>query len=292
MTLVQLRQFAVLARVGSFVRAAAQLHMTQPALSRSIQALEHELGQLLFDRIGRSIALTVFGRDTLGRVQSLLENAAQLKSSGQTLDEHTTGRVRLGLSSGPGTMLTLPILRHFAQHFPNFQVDITRANTGTLAHMLRQRELDALIVDIRSLKPAPDLVVGAHATMRGAFLCRKTHPLARKARIGFQQLRDYPIASTPLSDEVSRLLVARYGEAAHPQCLVRYTSDELAYLTELARHSDTVLLAIRSSAPDLVELKVQPALQADAHFGLVTLSGRAEAAYLVEIRRLMGEILQ
>lgn len=292
MTLVQLRQFAVLARVGSFVKAAAQLHMTQPALSRSIKALEQELGQLLFDRVGRAIELTVFGRDTLARVQLLLEDAAQLKSSGQALHKYTTGRVRLGLSSGPGAMLTLPILRHFARHFPNLQIDITRANTATLAHMLRQRELDAAIVDIRSLTPAPDLAVSAHAAMRGTFLCRKNHPLARKARLGFQHLSDYPIASTPLSDEVSRLLVERYGEAAHPQRMVRYTSDELAYLVELARHSDTVLLAIRSVAPDLVELKVQPALHADARFGLVTLRSRTEAAYLPEIRRLMGEILQ
>ena len=61
--------------------------MTQPALSRSIKALEEELGQLLFDRIGKKIELTAFGRQTLQRANALLEDAALLKTSGKKLDE-------------------------------------------------------------------------------------------------------------------------------------------------------------------------------------------------------------
>jgi len=53
MTLTQIRHFIGLAKAGSFVKASSQLFMTQPALSRSIKALEDELGQLLFDRAGK-----------------------------------------------------------------------------------------------------------------------------------------------------------------------------------------------------------------------------------------------
>ena len=65
MTLVQLQHFVALARAGSFVKASALVHVTQPALSRSIAGLEDELGQRLFDRLGRRIELTPFGHDTL-----------------------------------------------------------------------------------------------------------------------------------------------------------------------------------------------------------------------------------
>ena len=58
MTLVQLRHFVVLAEQGAFVQASKALYLTQPALTRSIQALEDELGGRLFDRLGRRIALT------------------------------------------------------------------------------------------------------------------------------------------------------------------------------------------------------------------------------------------
>ena len=65
MTLVQLRHLISLAQTGSFSQSAAALFLTQPALSRSIRALEDELGQPLFDRIGRRSELTPCGRDAV-----------------------------------------------------------------------------------------------------------------------------------------------------------------------------------------------------------------------------------
>ena len=75
----------------------------------------------------------------------------------------------------------------------------------------------------------------------------------------------------------SKLLVERYGPQAHPDACVTLRCDELSSLVELARHSDAVLLAIRAAAPDLEELKLAPALDATARFGLVTLARRTEA---------------
>ncbi|WP_157991659.1 LysR family transcriptional regulator, partial [Caldimonas tepidiphila] len=72
MTLVQLRHLISLAESGSFSRSAEALCLTQPALSRSILALEQELGQPLFDRIGRRSELTPFGREALARARQLV----------------------------------------------------------------------------------------------------------------------------------------------------------------------------------------------------------------------------
>jgi DNA-binding transcriptional LysR family regulator len=65
MTLVQLRHLIALAQTGSFSKAAEAVFLTQPALSRSVRALEDEFGAPLFDRVGRRIELTPFCRDTL-----------------------------------------------------------------------------------------------------------------------------------------------------------------------------------------------------------------------------------
>lgn len=291
MTLTQLRQFVVLSKAGSFVKAAGLLHLTQPALSRSIKTLEDDLGQLLFDRVGKRIELTAFGRQTLQRANALLEDAALLKTSGKKLDASAAGRLRLGLGSGPGVMLTAPILRHFAQAFPRMHVDIFRANTDTLTRMLRERELDAMVVDVRSLRPAPDLAVDEVHELPGAFLCRKGHPLLKLKRVSFEQLCAYPVASTPLSDEVARLLVERYGPLAHPQDMVRLSSDEIAHLVEVAASSDTVLLAVRAAAPVLAELRLTPALNASARFALVCMANRAQAMHLDVVRELVRNTL-
>jgi DNA-binding transcriptional LysR family regulator len=73
-------------------------------------------------------------------------------------------------------MLTAPIMIHFAKHYPKFHVDIFRSNTVNLTQMLRERLVDALIVDIRSLRPSPDLKVQEMVEMKGTFMCRKAPP--------------------------------------------------------------------------------------------------------------------
>ncbi len=292
MTLTQIRHFIGLAQAGSFVKASGQLFLTQPALSRSIKSLEDELGQLLFDRTGKKIELTPFGHRTLQRCQALVEEVEALKSSGKVLGATDSGDVRLGLSSGPGAMLTAPVMMHFAKHFPKFHVQIVRANTGALTHMLRERAVDALVIDLRSMRPAADLQVTEIGEMKGAFMCRKNHPLTRLSKVTFEQLRQYPVASTPLSDELARVLIERYGEKAHPDVLVKYSSDEISHLIHVVERTDTLLLAIRACAPELVEVKLAPSLNDHARFGLVTLANKTEALYLPEVRRLMRHIFK
>lgn len=292
MTLVQLRHFIELARAGSFVKASDVLCMTQPALSRSIKALEEELGRLLFDRIGKRIELTAFGSEVLPRSQALVEEAAQLKNCGRQISADDSGRIRLGLSSGPGALLSAAVLSHFTQHYPKFHIDIVRANTASLAEMLRDRLLDALVVDIRFLRPAPDLKVTQIAEMDGVFMCRPGHPLAAQARVGFAQLMVYPVCSTPLSEETARILVERYGEKAHPSVMVKLTSDEISHIVQVTENTDAVLLAIRASAPHLVELPVHPPLKTKARFGLITIANKSEPLFLPVIRKLMREAMR
>lgn len=291
MTLVQLRQFIALAKAGSFVKAADALHMTQPALSRSIKSLEEEFGKQLFDRIGKRIELNSFGHEVLTRSHTLMEYAQQLKDCGRSLSASDSGRIRLGLSSGPGAMLSTPILAHFGTHFPNFHIEIVRSNTASLAQMLRDRLIDAAVLDIRALIPTPDLRVTQIAEMDGMFMCRPEHPLVHKKKVIFADLKSYPIASTPLSEETARIMVERYGELAHPGVLVKLQSDEISHLIQVAQQTDTVLLAIRASAPDFVELPIQPALRIKARFGLVTVANKAEAIFLPEIRQLMRVVM-
>lgn len=292
MTLVQLRHLLALAESGSFSQSAERLFITQPALSRSIRALEDELGLRLFDRIGRHSELTPFGRELVARARQLVSDADELRDSGRRMHLGEVGQVRLGMGSGPGAMLMTPLLRQMAQQYPGVQIELRRGGTLMLVQALRERTLDALVVDARSLVPAADLHTEVLSEMRGAFLCRRGHPLARKRTgVSIEALRAYPIASTPLSDEVARTLVERYGPQAHPDAMVTLRCDELPSLVEVARHSDTVLLAIRAAATDLVELAMKPALNASARFGLVTLAGRTEVPALRIVRQLTQSLL-
>ncbi len=291
-TLVQLRHLTSLAETGSFTRSAELLFITQPALSRSVAALEQELGQPLFDRVGRRSELTPFGREVVQRARQLLFEADELAASGRQMSAGQAGRLRLGLGSGPGALLMAPLLQAMATRHPGTVLEIARGDIHLLEHALRERRLDALVIDARSLSPAADLHVGSLAELRGAFMVREGHPLTRwTGALRFAALQQFPIASTPLSEEVARILVERYGPTAHPAHCVTLRCEEIPPLVDVARHSDAVLLAIRAAAPDLVELALTPALDARARFGMVTLAGRAEPPGLHIVRKLVEALL-
>jgi DNA-binding transcriptional LysR family regulator len=293
MTLVQLRHLIALAQSGSFSKSAQALCLTQPALSRSIRALEDELGMPLFDRVGRRNELTTFGREVLSRARQLVFEADELRDSGRQMSEGRGGVIRIGLGSGPGAMLMTPLLMRMATQHPKVRLVVARGGTDLLTQALRARTLDALVVDARSLKPAADLEVAMLREMRGVFMCRRGHPLTRlRGGVTFEAVQRYPIASTPLSDEVARTLIETYGSQAHPALCVTLQCEEVPSLVDVARQSDAVLLAIRAAAPDLVELDMKPALNGVARFGLVTLRRRTEAPALPILRELMDALLR
>jgi DNA-binding transcriptional LysR family regulator len=291
MTLVQLRHLIELANAGSFSLAATRLFLTQPALSRSIASLQDELGQPLFDRVGRKIELTAFGSQTVQRARELVEAAQALQKSAKQASQGATGQVRLGLGSGAGAMLMTPLLLHMAQHHPQAQIHLARGNTDLLVRALRERELDVLVIDLRSLKPASDLAVVQVGELPGAFMCRKGHALSKKKQVTLEMVRQYPVASTPLSDEVARVLIDRYGPEAHPEQLITLRCEEISSLLDVARTSDTVVVAVRAVAPDLQELRMHPPLNATARFGWVTLKNRSVPPLCASLQTLVRQWL-
>ena len=133
MTLVQLRHLLSLAQTGSFSKSATTLFLTQPALSRSIRALETELGQLLFDRVGRRSEVTPFGREVLERARQLVGAADDLRESGTQMALGNAGTLRVGLGSGPGAMLMTPLLMHVAKHHGVARAKQTADGVGGMA---------------------------------------------------------------------------------------------------------------------------------------------------------------
>jgi DNA-binding transcriptional LysR family regulator len=161
-----------------------------------------------------------------------------------------------------------------------------------LEEALRQRRVDALVIDARSVLPSTDLQIEPLGELRGAFMCRPGHPLTlHKSPLKFKDLLAYPMASIPLSDEVARVLVERYGPQAHPGQCVTLRCEEIPRLVEVVRETDAVLLSIRAAAPALVELTLSPSMNATARFGLATLAGRSEVPMMAELRALVDELL-
>ena len=295
MNLRHLKHWLALADTGSFSRAAEKLHITQSALSRSIQALEEALGGPLVDRIGKRNELTPLGKLVLERARRIVHEASELQQGAALLQQGGQGSLRVGLGSGPGALLMTPWLVHMARNHPTVQVSITRGPAELQLQQLRDRQLDALVIDVRRVVPSADLRIEGMTDAPAGLLCRRGHPLLQTHPHGvsFDALQAYPIASTPLSWEVARMLVARYGPRADPEQLTTLQCEEIASLIDTVRQTDAVFLGILGAAPDLldsgelVQLQLQPPLDAGARFALITLIGRTELPVMAEFRRFV-----
>lgn len=298
MNIKQLEHLLAVAAAGSFSRAAERLFISQSALSRSIQGLEEDFGALLFDRVGKRIALTPLGTHVVARAAALVRDADELERSVDIFRQGQGGAMRVGLGSGPAAMLMTPLLCHMAEHHPRVRVGITRGPADLQLQQLRTGQLDALVADARSIAPAPDLLAEPIGELRTCFACRAGHPLSRFDAVTLAQLRAFPVASTQLSDEVARLLVERYGPGAMPEQMITLQCEDLASLVETVERSQAVFLGLAAAARDgiaagrLVELPVQPRLDASARFAYVTLAGRSEAPVMALFRAFAAQRLR
>jgi DNA-binding transcriptional LysR family regulator len=146
------RAFLVTAEEGSLSAAARALGMTQPTLGRQVDALEQELGVVLFERVGRGFTLTPSGHELLDHVRAMGEaaNRASLSAAGQSKIE---GTICITASEAHSALLLPPIIAKLRRAEPGIQVEIV-ASSGVSD--LRRREAD---IAIRNFQPTePDLI--------------------------------------------------------------------------------------------------------------------------------------
>jgi DNA-binding transcriptional LysR family regulator len=297
MNIKHLEHLLALADSGSFSRAAEKLFITQSALSRSIQSLEDDLNGRVLDRIGKRNELTPLGLDVVSRARHIVRDAAELRQSAKLLQGGGRGAISVGLGSGPAALLMVPLMCEAAKK-QNMRVAITQGPVESQILLLRSRQLDAMVVDMRRVIPAADLNIESLVDLKTGFVVRANHPLMAKKAVTLSDVLHYHVASTPLSDEVARLLVDQYGSQANPAEMVTLRSDDVASLVQAATQTDAIFLGVISAARSglkdgsLVELHLKPKLVATARFAYVTLAGRTEAPAMVFFRTFVRNHLR
>ncbi|MEW6020166.1 MAG: LysR family transcriptional regulator, partial [Pseudomonadota bacterium] len=142
----QLRHFVAVAETLHFGRAAERLNMTQPPLSQSIQALERELGALLFARTRRSVALTPFGEAWLAEVRPVLADLAALPQSAARLRDGEAGRLEISFVSTADYSVLPALVRRYAGLYPAVEIALREATSEVQITALTAGEGHAGIV--------------------------------------------------------------------------------------------------------------------------------------------------
>ena len=292
MNIKHLEHLLAMADTGSFSRAAEKLFITQSALSRSIQSLEEDLGGKVLDRIGKRNELTPLGLHAVARARHIVRDAAELRHSARLLQEGGTGAISVGLGSGPAALLLVPLMCAAATR-PGMRVAVTQGPVELQVLRLRSRQLDAMVVDMRRVIPAADLNIESLVELKAGLVVRAGHALAGKKSVSLADVLRFPVASTPLSDEVARLLVDQYGLQANPAELVSLRCDDVASLVKAVAQTDAIFLGVTAACREglqdgsLVQLPLRPKLSATARFAYVTLAGRTEAPVMAYFRQFL-----
>lgn len=127
LVLRELQNFVAVAECLSVSTAAKAVNLSQPALSRQIQALEKRLGVKLFERIGKRLMLTAEGHDLLLHASGLLDHAQAFVNRASALERGQVGLLRVGASPQTIAGLISPVMRTFSRLYPNVQLAISEA---------------------------------------------------------------------------------------------------------------------------------------------------------------------
>lgn len=184
----QLRYFLQVAQRGNFTRAADDLAISQPALSRSIQKLEQELGQPVFERQTRSVSLTDTGALLQPRAQQILAIIEDTKA--EITDDGKSGRVRIGAIPTVAPYFLPEVLQRFAAAFPKASLIVQENTTDVLLKSCTQGEIDLAIVALPV--PAKYLEIEELFEEELLLVLPPDHPLAEKSRIRIHDVKPFP----------------------------------------------------------------------------------------------------
>ncbi|HUL41001.1 MAG TPA: LysR family transcriptional regulator [Burkholderiales bacterium] len=143
MELYQLRSFVAIAEVGQLTRAAEKLHLSQPALSSQLKALEDELELTLFDRTSTGMALTAVGKQILGEAEKILAAAHALQKGARVLKGAVAGKVSIGTLSDPEFIRLGEFMSSAVARYPLLELELHQHVTGAALEHVRDGTLDA-----------------------------------------------------------------------------------------------------------------------------------------------------
>jgi DNA-binding transcriptional LysR family regulator len=293
----QLDHALALSRHGSFRRAATATHLSQPALSRSIHALEESLGVMLFDREAPEVALTKFGEALLQRAEFIVAAAAELEREMTLMKGLVIGQFSVAMGMLSAGMSGTPAVAELLRAHPTLQVNLELRHWKDVERMVRGGESDLGFCEIAHLEDSPDLsaeIVGRHEVM---FYCRAGHPLLTQDRpVTTEDLDSYAFVGAPIPARLTPVfprnsIVDRKTGDVIPPILVQ----DLAAACAIVARTD----AFGSAMP----LQIEPALKSGAiaivpfhapwlctHYGFLSLRSRSLSPAAEAFKAIVKEI--
>ena len=278
--------FAV-AEHRSFAHAARSLHVSQPALSRSIQALERLAGVRIFERGTRHVEVTDAGAIFLEYAQEVMARSADLSREMDLLKGLDKGELEIGVGTYVGVEYVDRAVGRIVRSHPHVRLRIANDNWVNLLPLMRRRDLDMTVINIRGLTEEAELHITPLRRRQGYLAVRPNHPLLRhKGPLTLKQVLRYPFVSTSrfptgfLREFVSESTAGETSSRSGPKTVPSIACESMTMMRNIAQESDAVaMLPLKVLLADL-KTKAMAILPValpvlSTEFGIVRLARRS-----------------
>jgi len=296
-----LRHARALAELGSFARAAKVHNITQPALSRSIQALEQRLGAQLFHRTRSGAELTDVGRLFMEQARDLLSRADDLSREVELFHGIDTAALVIGCGPYPAELVVAEAVGRTSRDRPGTRARMVVSDPISIVSMVGRRELDLAVAETTIVPDEADWLVTPLSRHQGYFVVRAGHPLEAIPDPALAQILAFPLVMTGrLPPRVLDPLLKRSPAlGAALKAIPAIAVESLTMMKIIAAASDAVALLSLSAVADelaggrLVALnRVEPWLH--TQFGIVRLRRRTlspmATAFLDHLQQVDSEV--
>lgn len=252
-----------IAEQESISRAAAQLYLSQPTLTKFLKKIEGEFGTALFDRVGKRMVPTKAGQCCIEKAKGILELHEQMNQRIRILTDNDHDCVRIGTSASRGEFFVEKVLPSMIRKYPDMRFSLLLEAKGSLMEKLEKEELDIVFVSNHAERPYMEYAKIAREEM--VLVVPREHGLLKKARrvekfpYPFVELSDwmsYPfISAAPRMNtgQYTRLLFDHYG--CQPKIVLEVESLSLIYSAVNQRIGITIAPSMPLCQKDHKELR-------------------------------------
>jgi DNA-binding transcriptional LysR family regulator len=273
-SLSKLQQLLTVARCGSISRAAEELHISQPALSRSIAATERQYGFPIFSRIGHGIHPTAAGAQVLTQAEPLLQSLRVFGSNLKLLAAGKTGALRMGLPP----LLASQLLPNLASDFftPAIQAELrVSVRPGpVLLDELKNDAIELLFFAESQIEHGPDIDTQRVGAMQPVCVVRRGHPLVSRAKSSKRALTLDDLGKFPWASSVEPPAMGKLLNPARLLCDNYHVLREAVQQTDLICICSKAFVARDITEGRLREIHVEGFLPDKSMVFVATLKGR------------------
>ena len=245
MEIRKLRHASVLACELSFSKAAVKLNLSQSALSKSIAALENDLGLTLFERHSSGVTLSPAGKEFILGANKLLQQASALHYDMSLLKDGYRGNIVFGMGSLPAAAYEEPVLLELMKSHPDVCVQVEVSTPSDLLDHLINERIEFFVGDARTLPISQEYKVETILTLQVGFFARPTHPLLKRKSVKLKQAYKYPLVGAPV--EKNQLDTAHIEHWLDMQVsnnfAMHLSSENISALKSVARQTDAIMIA-------------------------------------------------